>query len=271
MITFMSIAKEYLSSRIVSDHYYGSVLRIANNCQNMTNYDINEYLKKRLEKCSTITVKTDRTILLALWKFAYENNFIDHMPKNIVKIKIRKAPTKAWTIEECKQLINQTYKDIRKNRRGVPVGLWLRVWILLGYESGARLGDVFSFKWSDIENNTLRWTMSKTGDPMTKILSAKCVEYINSLKTYNINNDPRILGWICSKRQAVRVMKEFLNNCKLNGSSKFLRRSGATHIEMNNPGMAKMHLGHRTAGLAEKNYLDFGQLRKNTPITPELI
>jgi integrase len=271
MVTFLSVAKEYLSSKIVCSHYHDTVLRIANACKCMTNIDINDYLKSRLEKCSTITVKTDRTILLALWKFAYENDIIDHMPKKIVKIKIKKPPTKAWTIDECKNMINKTYADHRKNRKGVPVGLWLRVWLLIGYESGARLGDIFSFKWEDIDNNVLRWTMSKTGDPMTKILSDKCIEYIDELKKYNTKKDPRILGWICSKRQAIRVMREFLDKCELFGSSKFLRRSGATHIEINQPGMAKLHLGHRTTGLAEKNYLDFGQIRKHTPITPKLL
>lgn len=68
MITFLSVAKEYLSTRIVSKHYHDTVLRIANKCQYMTNQDVNEYVKKRLEKYTTITAKTDRTILLALFR-----------------------------------------------------------------------------------------------------------------------------------------------------------------------------------------------------------
>jgi integrase len=272
ILTFSKVAKEYLNTRVVSDHYKDAVYRAVKKCKYLTAECLNNYIKSRVNKVSSFTVKTDRTILLSLWKFAYETDMIDHMPKNIIKLKMRKSPTKAWTIDECKALIQNTYQyDNKKNRTKVSVGLFLRVWLILGYESGARFGDVFNFKWNNIENNVLRWTMSKTGDPMTKILSDKLVTYINELKSYNITNDDRILGWICSKRQASRRMKEYLTKCGLDGSSKFLRRSSATHIEIDHPGMAKLHLGHRTSGLAEKNYLDFGQIRNKTPVAPSLL
>jgi len=270
MITFLSVAQVYLSSRIVSKHYESTVLRVSKNCKHMTAVDLNDYIKNRLQKCSTITAKTDRTILLALWKFAYENDIIDHMPKNIIKIKQKKSPTKAWTIDECKSMAKNTFNyDNRKTRSSCSLGLFLRVWWMIGYESGARFGDIFNFKFSNLDNNVLRWTMSKTGDPMTKILSDDCVRYINEIKLINKKSD-KIIGWVMSKRQAIRVMKNFLKEYNMDGSSKYLRRSGATHIEIENPGYAKLHLGHRTTGLAEKNYLDFGQIRRNTPIAPKL-
>jgi integrase len=271
-MNFIDIANEYTNSRIICEEYQRNVLRIANNCGEVTASNLNSFLKKRSSESSTVTVKNERTILLALWKFAYQNDIIDHMPKNILKIRQKKKPTKAWTIEECKTLIAKTFeKDTLKTKKGVSIGLFLRVWCLLGYESGARLGDVFNFEYSNIEGNILRWTMSKTGDPMTKILSDKLVGYIDDLKMFNKNHSPKILGWICSKRNAQRILRKHLENCGLTGSSKFLRRSGATHIEIDNPGMAKFHLGHRTTGLAEKAYLDYGQLKRNTPVTPKLI
>jgi integrase len=271
-VTFSKVAKKYLETRIVSENYRKTVVRIIKKCKFLTVECLNNYIKSRTNSVSSLTVKTDRSILLSLWKFAYENNMINHMPKNIIKIKIKRSPTKAWTIDQCKTLIEHTHKyDNKNNRKKVSIGLFLRVWLLLGYESGARFGDVFDFKWNDIDKNILRWTMSKTGDPMTKILSDGLIAYINELKTFNTNNDDRILGWICSKRQAARLMRLYLAECGLDGSSKFLRRSGATHIEMEHPGMAKLHLGHRTAGLAEKNYLDFAQIRQKTPIAPSLL
>lgn len=143
--------------------------------------------------------------------------------------------------------------------------------MLLGYESGARRGDIFDFKYSNIDNNILRWTMSKTGDPMTKILSPQTIQAIEDLKKYNINNDDRIIGWVLGKRRSLSVMKKHIISCGLSGTSKYLRRSGATHIEINRPGYAKFHLGHRTSGLAEKNYIDYGQITAQIPQTPILI
>jgi hypothetical protein len=67
------------------------------------------------------------------------------------------------------------------------------------------------------------------------------------------------------------VMKAHLKRCGLSGTSKWLRRSGATHIEMVAPGKASLHLGHRTATLAAQAYIDWGQVRKTTPVTPRLL
>lgn len=271
--SFTSIAKHYLNNHIVSKTYEASVHRIAKNCKIISKDNLNNYLKNRLSKVSTITVKTERTILLTLWNYAYENDLISFPPKNIVSIKTKKAPTKAWTIDECKNLISQTYKFSGTTKTGAPLGVFLRAWLLLGYESGARFGDVFSFTTEHIESNILRWTMSKTGDPMTKILSDSCIDSINQLLSYQKldKKDNRILGWVCGKRRAQLIMQQFLKFCQIGGCSKYLRRSGATHIEINQPGMAKLHLGHRSTGLAEKSYIDYGQIRTRIPQTPQLI
>jgi len=68
----------------------------------------------------------------------------------------------------------------------------------------------------------------------------------------------------------MRMMRELLDEVGLDGSSKWLRRSGATHCEMERPGAGRMHLGHRSPGLFETNYADWSQLRQNTPRTPEI-
>jgi integrase len=269
--TFYSIATQYCDNHVLSDAYQNNVLRTAKKCKYMKADCLNKHLKQRLQSVSTVTVKSERTILLSLWKWAYENNLVKSMPKSIAKIKIARKPTKAWTIDQCRDMIDATFQIKQTNKSGVPLGLFIRTWLLLGYESGARYGDIFSFKYDDIDNNTLRWTMSKTGDPMTKILSDKCIENIFQLKLYNKTSDDRILGWVSGRRMSQRIMNKFLRDCGLVGSSKFLRRSGATHIEMATPGMAKSHLGHRTSGLAEKSYLDFGQIRTKIPQTPQLI
>lgn len=66
-------------------------------------------------------------------------------------------------------------------------------------------------------------------------------------------------------------MRKFLLREKLGGSSKWLRRSSATHIEMQNPGKGRIHLGHRTIGLAEKSYIDWTQVRRDVPQAPRLL
>lgn len=271
-VTFLSIARSYLNNRVVTKSYASNVIKVAKDVKFLTTESINNYLKKRLETIQASTVRSHRTILLGLWKYAYENDLIDHMPKNIIKIKIKRKPTKAWTIKDCEDLVQKTFeKDNTYLKNGTSIGKYLRCWILLGYESGARRGDIFNFKFSNLDNNILSWTMSKTGDPMTKVLSEKTIQSINDLQIYNTKNDDRILGWVLSKRRSLTIIKQHIIDCGLSGTSKFLRRSGATHIEIDKPGYAKFHLGHRTSGLAEKNYIDFSQITSNIPQTPRLL
>jgi hypothetical protein len=85
-----------------------------------------------------------------------------------------------------------------------------------------------------------------------------------------VSPDGTVLGWVCGQRQQMRIMRKFLDDCGVGGSSKWLRRSGATHIEIREPGKARHHLGHRTLDLAAKAYIDWTQVRREMPRTPEL-
>lgn len=94
-VTFVSVVKHYMNNHIVSKEYENNVYRIAKRCKYISKDIVNTYLKNRLNKASSITVKSERTVLLTLWNYAYENNLVKFAPKNIVSIKARKAPTKA--------------------------------------------------------------------------------------------------------------------------------------------------------------------------------
>lgn len=263
-----AIAKRYLESRAVCPAYASNVKRIAVLCRYATTQQINAYLKKRLERVSTITARNERTIILCLVKYAVENDIIEPV-KGVMRIKARRNPTRAWTVEELKKALAkcEAYPGLAMSC-GAPVGLVLRCWILLGYETGARFGDIWAFSAAHLDGDSLRWTQHKTGDPIVKHLSAACLSAVNQMLA--LSPDGRIIGWVCQRRQAMRLMREHLDRCGLDGTSKWLRRSGATHIEMAEPGKATMHLGHRTPTLAAQSYIDWAQVRRITPRTPSL-
>jgi len=269
-ITFPEIARQYLESRVVSGTYDANVRRIAGRCRVVTKERFNAYLQERLKVISPLTCRSERTILLTLWKWAYENELLPAMPRGILRIKSRKLPTRAWTVEQLQHAIAMTGKcDTKRLRSGASLGKFLRAWILLGYEAGARRGDLFAMTRKHIDGDTLRWTQAKTGDPIVKVLSPACLDAVTAMLA--TSPDGSILGWACGRRMAMRHMREHLDRCGLDGTSKWLRRSGATHIEMVAPGKASLHLGHRTATLAAQAYIDWGQVRKTTPVTPRLL
>lgn len=268
--TFKPVADRYLSQRAVCPEYGHLVRNIADRAGRISVDRVNQFLKELLETRSTATVRTYRSIILTLWKSAWEQGLVRDMPRGVMKVKARKAPTRAWTPEQLRHALAKTHDhDGQRTRSGADVGQWLRAWILLGYEAGSRFGDLWSFTAAHLDGDVLRWTQSKTGDPISRTLSPACVAACRQMLA--ASPDGRILGWVCGARQAQGRMRAFLQECGLPGTSKFLRRSGATHIEITAPGKASLHLGHRTPGLAASNYIDWGQVRQHAPQTPALI
>jgi integrase len=266
-MTLTEIASLYLADRVCCGAYAHHVRKIAGRCGEPTAARINAYLKARVEKVSTITVRNERTIILSLCKYAWERDMIDGV-KGVMRIKARRAPTRAWTVEQLRLALAAADSSKRRLRSGAPVSEFLRAWMLLGYETGARFGDLMAFRAANIDGDTIRWTQSKTGDGIAKHMSPACRAAVSRMLARS--PDGRILGWACKRRQAARIMRSHLDECGIGGTSKWLRRSGATHIEMEQPGKAPLHLGHRTPTLAAQAYIDWGQVRKTTPSTPEL-
>ena len=269
-MTFAKLAELYLAERIVSNHYAANVRRVAGKCPEITVEAVNRYLRRRSDERATGTVKFERALILILWKWGYETGKLPAMPRGILKIKARRAPTRAWTVEQLRAVLAATKPlDARPMRSGARVGTFLRAWALLGYETGGRFSDLMRFTADNLDGDAVSWTQSKTGDPIVRTLSAACLAAVRAMLAGS--PDGRLIGWACDRRQAMRLMRQHLDAVGVGGSSKWLRRSGATHIEIEQPGKAKHHLGHRTPGLAETNYIDWSQVRANAPKTPELV
>jgi integrase len=269
-LRFPAVAKRYLSQRSVCRAYSQNVERIAGNAGPMTADRINAYLQKRLGEVSTVTVRNERTILLQLVKSAWELGLLKQPIRGVMRVKTRRQPTQAWTIEQLQRAILRTERYAgRKLKSGAPLDLLMRTWMLLGYECGGRFSDLWSFTGRHVDGDILRWTQAKTGDPIVRHLGPACLDACRRM--LKLSPDGRIIGWACGRRQAMRLMRDHLDACGLDGSSKWLRRSGATHIEIAAPGMARRHLGHRTPGLAEQAYLDWGQIRQHSPNAPQLV
>jgi integrase len=264
------IVERYLNGRCVSNGYANNLRAVARSCGTMSVDAINSYLKRRMDAIKPVTVATERAMLVGIWRWAYETGVVNEMPRGIVKIKPARKPTKAWTIEQCCTGVNGTF-SLRAivRRKKVQVGLFLRCWMLLGYETGARMGDLWEMRGDDIEDGAVRWSQHKTGDPHVKTLSPKCIEAVQQMLA--LSPDGRILGWVMSANAARVRMRKYLRSVGLSGTSKWLRRSGATHIEIEHPGKGRLHLGHRTVGLAEKSYIDWSQVRRDIPCTPVLL
>lgn len=255
---------------MVSPAYSRNILRVARGVKVLSIHAINRYLRQRLESVSSLTVAHERALIVVLWRWAYDRNLVEHPPKGIVKVRVSRPPTRCWTLEQCCTAVKATYAlDSKPMRSGCPLGLFLRCWLLLGYESGARRGDLWRMKASDFSGDTLWWTQGKTGDPVPKVLSKPCLDAVRGM--LSLSPDGTVMAWVAQASGGGKQMKRFIRLLQIGGSSKWLRRSSCTHIEMEHPGKGRLHLGHRTLGLAEKHYIDWTQVRRDIPQAPCLL
>lgn len=264
------VAERYLLERVVCDAYAKRVRDVAAGCKRLDASSCNEYLRRRLSVAAPVTVAPQRSIVVSLWLFALDRGLVNTMPRGLVKIKVARKPTRAWTLEQCCTAVKGTLQLGReKLRSGAPVGLFLRCWILLGYETGARQGDIWTLRGEDFAEGAVQWLQHKTGEPIWKVLSPACWDAATEMLA--LSHDGTVIGWSIQKEGGYKRMRRYLNSLGLLGSSKWLRRSGATHIEMRQPGKAKLHLGHKTPGMAERFYIDWSQVRRDIPCTPSLL
>jgi len=68
--------------------------------------------------------------------------------------------------------------------------------------------------------------------------------------------DGTLFRWALPRRRALLKWRDFLREQKIIGSSRWLRRSGATYVEIKRKGEAQRFLGHSNAALASRHYLD---------------
>ena len=269
MSSLPAVCTAYLAERVLAPEYEKNLARVAKNCQHLSAEKINAYLKARLTQVSSKTVSNERAMILILWRWAYDRQMVDHFPRGIVRIKVPSRPVRAWTIAQCRTAVKQTAGESGKLMRcGVDRALFLRCWMLLGYATGARFQDLWLMSKENIEDSVLRYSQNKTGNAITVHLPDNCLEAVNAMLDHS--PDGTILGWTCKKRRAMRLMKAHLKACSLSGSSKWLRRSAATHVEMSSPGKARAFLGHKTPTMV-RHYLDMGQLMEDVPQPPCLI
>ena len=174
---------------------------------------------------------------------------------------ISAGQVRAWTPAQLQDIMAQAQKSPKRLQSGPELKWLLRTWIYLGYETGARMGDLWRMRYSDIDGDTVRWVMGKTGDPMYRILSQDCLKSLNSMQ--HEDNDV-ILGRWCSQGTGILHMRTLLREAGVPGSSKWLRRSGATHVEIEAPGSGRLFLGHRSHNIADRHYFDRGQIQQDS-------
>jgi integrase len=198
--------------------------------------------------------------------FAARKGFGRKLPDGVRKVKPENHPVVAWTHADLRMLMATAEKlDGTFRSSGCPRSLFWQAWILVGYETCLRHGDLHHLMANQLRGDRLYVVHHKTGVPQGKVLSAKAVGLVRDLAA---RGDGSVFRWALSRKHIFIQFRALVREAGMQGSTKFLRRSGATHSEIARPGSAKQLLGHLSDGLAMKHYIDQTLLSDTIPQPP---
>lgn len=218
---------------------------------------------------SPFTVAGHRRIAMALWRHAVESG-VAVGPVACRPVRTTLPPVRAWTLEQTSTLVKSARLATGKFRKsGCPASAFFAAFVLLGYETGVRLGDLHGMRIASFSTDfaSVQLVTNKTGVPLWRTLSPDCASACRNLAS--LSPDGTMFFWALSRRFVKLKFRALCRSCGLEGSAKWLRRTGATHTEAQTPGAAGRFCGHLTASVAPRHYVDWSQVQA-APTAPRL-
>lgn len=251
----------YLEQRDASHRYEESLRRTVRRLAEYGIGGVSQLSSDRVNKFLSVvpvgqtTKHNYRREAFTLWRFAFEQGFTDVAPDRLRRIPPARFPVKAWTVEAVQKLLDAAEADQTPISRRLKLRRCdlLPAWILVAFDSGLRFSDVLELRQSDIRNGCVSVVARKTGKPTIRKLSDAAIEAVRKLPK---SPDGTLFKWALPRRRAFKMWRSFLDGQGIEGSSKWLRRSGATAVEIKRTGAATVFLGHSAPHLARMHYID---------------
>jgi integrase len=264
----------YLSEREASPRYIESLNRTVRRARECGLLDTSQLIPGKANEflsrlpLAAVTRANIRRELLTLWRFAFEHSYTDVPPLRVCRIKATPPPPRAWSLDTLRKLLAAAEQDARPVSQRCPGLLWrdvLPCWIVVGYDTGLRFSDLLHLHGDNIVNGCVICTAQKTGKFTVRAISPAGRECVGRL--LEKSRDGTLFRWALSRRRVLRKWKDFLHEQRIVGSSRWLRRSGATYVESQRHGEAQQFLGHSNPTLAVRHYLD-QTLTMRVPASP---
>lgn len=227
---------------------------------------IDAYLTEALRHLAPSTVINHRKMLRVLLHFAASERLVDaSILRPLRKVKRLPPNPRAWSHAEIRTLLSVA-ANLTGGRK-CPRAKLAKAWILAAYSTGLRLGDLLSIRHDQIRGQRLCPSQHKVGYPHVVWLDDNALAAIRELPILG----PRIFGDLICRDKAMAMMRQLTRAAHLPGSTKFLRRSGATYCEIAGRD-ASGHLAHRSPGM-KQYYIDrllLAEEKKQEPTAPPL-
>lgn len=237
------------------DRWKGSPVLLSELSDDLANRWLSWLLESGL---SRTTVRHRRGNLITLWRAAAESGLVESWPKRVKKIKVPNSLPEAWSRSQVDTLLRAS-ADLRGEfPGGIDRAKLVRALILTDWATGLRPCDLLALRRRDVApDGSIAIVQQKTGWPILCRLTPEAMAAVEA--TFP---PKRALLFPIERRLAHFWIRRLCQAVQLPGSTKWIRRSGATAVEDEQPGSAQHYLGHRTPGLAWKCYIDPRHLTK---------
>ena len=231
---------------------------------------INAWIQWQLaKKTNARTIDRNRRAILSLWRDAYQNDLLSFSPDRVKKIKKAPLIVQAWTEAEIVKLL-KTIENTGKLKGLAPkyqVSNRDFYWTLVavGYQTGLRLGDLLAMErsWIRVDSSGVGFVsvvQNKTNRVKTSRIDAETMKRVDALIAQQPNR--RLIWPMGVRREALyRMFRAIVKESGIRkGTFRWIRRSGVTHVERDQPGRGWLHAGHSDPRTAMLHYLDRSQL-----------
>jgi len=214
-----------------------------------------------------ITARNYSMAILTLWRSAFPPESPPAGLAAVRRLRVQQPIPRAWRSDETLRLLDASDRLTRIHRAtGITWSAFARAWLLVGYHSGLRGCDLLSVPLSLVSTDrpfVIR--QSKTEWPIVIRLPPQAIEAV--LATVPPRRE---LFLPFSANVLYYHTLRLLKLAGLPGSPKWLRKTGATAVELIQPGSAMAYLGHKTPGLAYRHYVDPTIVSSARVVLPEL-
>lgn len=212
---------------------------------------LNAFLKSLSGKVTPETIRGYRCNLLALWNGCYDDRLTNVAPGRIRRPKIAERVIDAWDHADIEKLLATAAAQRGRFKFGCRKSEWFTAFVRVGYTTALRLGDVLKLTWQDVgAGGEVTVVQNKTGKRHIVALSEADIAAVRAIDWQG----PELLPWKQRQDSFYRHFKALRIEAGLSGSSKYLRRSGASYADMERPGDGSKLLGHSTPRLFSQNY-----------------
>lgn len=210
------------------------------------------------------TARSKRRMIVSLWRAAVDDGLCDPVAlmRRVRPVRVAWKPPVAWTREEVQRLINACATIPRWHRCGLRRSEWWALAIRVAYDSGLRWEDqMFRLRVDQItDEGFIAWPQHKTGRVVVCQLSEPTLTALHQ----SLARCPRELAtpWLGSHETFSDQVRTLVRRAGIRaGTWKWIRRTGATDCEIQEPGSAGRHLGHAPGSkLAYLSYVDPAQV-----------